>query len=69
MLGRAAGELNEQGYLIKVQARFQVVETDYEFRDWLKNNADAIFLMATEAMTIDDMDTRVQELSQSEWIV
>ena len=44
MLGRVTGELNEQGYPIEVQARFQAAEIDDGFWDWLKNEADAIFL-------------------------
>jgi len=42
LLGKATSELNEQGYPIGVQARYQAVEIDDEFWDWLKNEADAI---------------------------
>ena len=42
LLGKATSELNEQGYPIEVQARYQAVEIDDEFWDWLKNEADVI---------------------------
>jgi len=44
LLGSVTGELNEQGYPIEVQARFQATEIDDAFWDWFKNEADAIFL-------------------------
>ncbi|MHC1631937.1 MAG: cobaltochelatase subunit CobN [Methanotrichaceae archaeon] len=44
LLGSAVRELNEQGYPIEVQARYQAAEIDDEFWGWLKNEADAIVL-------------------------
>jgi len=43
-IGNAVRELNEQGYDVEVQARHQANEIEEGFWQWLKNDADMIFL-------------------------
>jgi len=61
-IGKAVQELNEQGYDVEVQARYQASGIEAEFWRWLKKDADVIFLYVN---TGDESFEMIKEIVSS----
>lgn len=61
-MSKAVQELNAQGYDVEVQARYQASRIEEDFWQWLKKDADAIFLYVNAG---DEIFDRINEIVSS----